>query len=152
MRRCHHTDRRRLPDCCIDISSFWSPLRRRLSPPPGFGYKHPLVDIVWKTLATLGLVALNGYFVATEFCAVTARRSRLEAAAAQNPLAALALRVKSNLTIYLSATQLGVTISSLGLGAIMEPAFDALLLPLLHAVHLPERMSHATALLLAFAI
>src|SRR3954465_14081335 len=100
------------------------------------------MDVFWKILATLGVWALNAYFVATEFCAVTARRSRLETAAEQNPLAALALRGKSNLTLYLSATQLGVTISSLGLGAIMEPAFDAVLLPVLRAMHLPERASH----------
>ena len=61
-------------------------------------------------------MALNAYFVATEFCAVTARLSRLEAAAeAGNPLPRLALAVKKNLPMYLSATQLGVTISSLGL-------------------------------------
>ena len=53
---------------------------------------------------------------------VTARLSRLEAAADDQPLARLALRVKKNLPLYLSATQLGVTISSLGLGAVMEPA------------------------------
>jgi magnesium and cobalt exporter, CNNM family len=123
-----------------------------LSVPAGFGYKRPLVDIVWKILATLGLVALNAYFVATEFCAVTARRSRLETAAARSPLAAVALRVKRNLTQYLSATQLGVTISSLGLGAVMEPAFHGVIAPLLHLLHLGERASHVGALVIAFAI
>ena len=110
------------------------------------------METAWKILATLGLVVLNGYFVATEFCAVAARRSRLETAAAANPLAALGLRVKKDLTLYLSATQLGVTISSLGLGAVMEPAFHAVLAPLLGLLRLSEHASHVIGLVVAFAI
>ena len=53
------------------------------------------MDVLWKILATLGLVALNGYFVAAEFAAVGARASRLEADAARGSLLArLGLEVK----------------------------------------------------------
>jgi len=61
------------------------------------------VDIVWKILATLGLVLLNGYFVAVEFAAVGARQSRLELSAKTNFLARLALKIKQKLDLYLSA-------------------------------------------------
>jgi len=88
------------------------------------------VDIAWKILATLGLVALNGYFVAAEFAAVGARASRLEAEAEKGSfLARLSLEVKKRLDLYLSACQLGITLASLGLGAVTEPAVVRLLEP-----------------------
>lgn len=84
-----------------------------------------------KILATLGLVALNGYFVAAEFAAVGARASRLETEAETSFLARLALEIKKKLDLYLSTCQLGITIASLGLGAVTEPAVAALIDPLL---------------------
>jgi CBS domain containing-hemolysin-like protein len=93
------------------------------------------MDIAWKILATLGLVALNGYFVAAEFAAVGARTSRIEAEAAKGGfLAGLALGIKKKLDLYLSTCQLGITIASLGLGAVTEPAVAALIEPLLRAL------------------
>ena len=91
------------------------------------GYNGRRVDIFWKILATLGLVALNGYFVAAEFAAVGARASRLETEAEQSFLARLALEVKKRLSLYLSTCQVGITIASLALGYITEPAVAALL-------------------------
>jgi len=85
------------------------------------------VDIVWKLIATVGLVVLNGYFVAAEFAAVGARTSRLEVLAQSSWLAKLAVDVKKRLDLYLSTCQLGITIASLGLGYITEPAIAALL-------------------------
>ena len=97
------------------------------------------METVWKILATLGLVALNGYFVAAEFAAVGARATRLEAEARRSLLARLALRIKHQLDLYLSSCQLGVTIASLGLGAITEPLVAALLSPLLGRFRIPEQ-------------
>jgi CBS domain containing-hemolysin-like protein len=82
-------------------------------------------------VATLGLVALNGYFVAAEFAAVGARMSRLEADAQTGLLAKLSLDIKRRLDLYLSTCQLGITIASLGLGYVTEPAVAALLDPAL---------------------
>ncbi len=90
------------------------------------------MDIVWKILATLGLVALNAYFVAVEFAAVGARRSRLEVNAPHSLTARLALLVKDRLDLYLSSCQLGVTLASLALGAVTEPAVVAVLSPVLN--------------------
>ena len=78
------------------------------------------MDIFWKILATIGLVALNGYFVAAEFASVGARTSRLEIEAKDNVLARLGLAVKKRLDLYLSACQLGITIASLLLGYVTE--------------------------------
>ncbi|HEU4989574.1 MAG TPA: hemolysin family protein [Gemmatimonadaceae bacterium] len=69
------------------------------------------------------LLFLNGFFVAAEFALVRARRSRLEAMVRRgNRLAALALRAEKNLPRILSATQIGVTICSLAIGAVAEDA------------------------------
>lgn len=114
------------------------------------------MDIAWKILATLGLVALNGYFVAAEFAAVGARTSRLETEAENGRfLARLALEIKKKLDLYLSTCQLGITIASLGLGAVTEPAVAALIEPVLHrfGVATPLPGQHSTvAIAIALAI
>lgn len=85
------------------------------------------MDIVWKILGTLALVALNGYFVAAEFAAVGARSSRLEQLAARSLSHRLALKVKKSLDLYLSTCQLGITVASLALGAVIEPLVASIL-------------------------
>lgn len=91
-----------------------------------------MIDIAWKILATLGLVVLNGYFVAAEFAAVGARQSRLELRAKTSLLARGGLLIKRELDLYLSTCQLGITIASLGLGAVTEPAVAAIIDPILY--------------------
>jgi CBS domain containing-hemolysin-like protein len=90
------------------------------------------VSIFWSLLATFGLVGLNGYFVAAEFAAVGARASRLEADSENSFLARLGLDIKKRLDLYLSTCQLGITIASLGLGYVTEPAVATLIDPMLH--------------------
>jgi CBS domain containing-hemolysin-like protein len=103
-------------------------------------------------LATLALVAANGYFVAAEFAAVSARVSRLELEARTSLLARLALDVKKRLDLYLSSCQLGVTLASLGLGAVTEPAVAGLISPILHWFHIPEHEIHRIAFIVALGI
>jgi len=80
----------------------------------------------------LFLVFLNGFFVASEFSIVKVRGTRIEELVRQGrKRAGLARGMVRNMDEYLSATQLGITIASLGLGWIGEPAFAALFLPLL---------------------
>jgi CBS domain containing-hemolysin-like protein len=110
------------------------------------------VEILWKILATLGLVALNGYFVAAEFAAVGARASRLEVDAHANLLSRLSLHIKRRLDLYLSTCQLGITIASLGLGAITEPAVAAILGPLMAFLPVPPEMLHPLAFGISFAL
>jgi len=74
-----------------------------------------------RLLAILALVLLNGFFVAAEFALVRSRRTRLEAMVRSGDrLARVALRASSNISRVLSASQLGVTLASLGLGWIAE--------------------------------
>jgi CBS domain containing-hemolysin-like protein len=110
------------------------------------------VNLAWKLLAILSLVVLNGYFVAAEFAAVTARTSRLELLAEDSLLPSLALRVKRRLDLYLSACQLGVTLASLALGAVTEPAIGALIDPLFHTLGLSPSPTHHTAAAIAIAL
>jgi CBS domain containing-hemolysin-like protein len=78
--------------------------------------------IFLKLLAVVFLVLLNGFFVASEFAIVKVRASQLDALAApSNGRARLARHVTSHLDSYLSATQLGITLASLGLGWLGEP-------------------------------
>lgn len=78
------------------------------------------------------LVAANGFFVASEFALVAVRKSRIEAQAAEGDAAAIRLLgMLNNLNAYISATQLGITLSSLGLGWLGEPAVASLLEPAL---------------------
>jgi CBS domain containing-hemolysin-like protein len=74
-------------------------------------------------LAVLVLVLLNGFFVAAEFAFVRARRGQLEVDAREGKRgAALAVQIQDDLSRYLSACQLGITLTSLGIGFLGEPA------------------------------
>ena len=85
-----------------------------------------------KILAVMALVIVNGFFVAAEFAFVKLRRTQLDPLVAKKHGGArLARHILSNVTSYLSATQLGITICSLGLGWFGEPVFTSLLQPVL---------------------
>jgi CBS domain containing-hemolysin-like protein len=85
-----------------------------------------------RLLAILGIVLANGFFVAAEFAFVKLRDTQLNAfIVAGHRRARLARHILQNLTSYLSATQLGITMASLGLGWLAEPVFVELLSPLL---------------------
>jgi CBS domain containing-hemolysin-like protein len=99
------------------------------------------------------LLVLNGLFVAAEFALILARRTQLEpAAAAGSRTARMALRGIENLTTAIAAAQLGITICSLGLGAVAEPLFAHLFSPAFHAVGLGETTSHVVAFIVALAL
>ncbi|MBK8466723.1 MAG: HlyC/CorC family transporter [Chloracidobacterium sp.] len=91
-----------------------------------------LLTTFFKILLVIFLVLANGFFVASEFALVAVRKSRIEAMVAEGDKAAVRLLgMLNNLNAYISATQLGITLSSLGLGWIGEPAVAAILEPLL---------------------
>ncbi|GAB3956207.1 hemolysin family protein [Micromonospora vulcania] len=99
------------------------------------------------------LLALNGFFVAAEFALVASKRYRLEQAAATGGRAArAALDGVRELGLMLAGAQLGITLCTLGLGALAEPAIEHLVSPLLHAVGLPDAASHVIALLFALGL
>ena len=89
-------------------------------------------SVALKLVLVVFLVLANGFFVAAEFALVGVRKSRIEALAADgDPSAVRLLGMLNNLNAYISATQLGITLASLGLGWVGEPAVAALLDPLL---------------------
>ena len=106
-------------------------------------------------LAVFSLVIANGFFVAAEFSFVAVRRSRVTELVSAGRLNAKALKhAVDNLDANLAATQLGITISSLALGWIGEPALAHLIEPLLHGLSgsLATAGSHAAAVAIAFIL
>ncbi|WP_324732436.1 hemolysin family protein [Pseudomonas paeninsulae] len=105
-------------------------------------------------LFALLLVLLNGFFVAAEFAIVRLRATRVEALASENGWRGHILRtVHNQMDAYLSACQLGITLASLGLGWVGEPAFAELLTPLLGAIGIESaKLVHGIAFFSAFAI
>src|SRR5262245_921094 len=100
------------------------------------------------------LLFLNAFFVAAEFAIVKVRHTQLESMATQGSWRArLAQRVLERLDSYLSATQLGITLTSLGLGWIGEPVFSRLLHAPLELVGVRDpRVLHSIALVAGFAL
>ena len=89
------------------------------------------VLIVLKVLALLALVVLNGFFVAAELALVRIRDTQLEALVAKgNRRAKMARHIVTHIDAYISTTQFGITLASLGLGVAVEPVFRDLLAPL----------------------
>jgi CBS domain containing-hemolysin-like protein len=102
----------------------------------------------------LFLVALNGFFVAAEFGIVTLRKTRIRAIAKTSGLRGKILaKVHGQLDAYLSACQLGITLASLGLGWVGEPAFAALLEPLFGYVGVTsDKIIHTVSFIFAFGV
>lgn len=104
-------------------------------------------------VAVVLLLIANGFFVAAEFSLVKARNFRLDTMAKQGSASAkLTLRIQANLESYLAACQLGITMASLGLGWVGEPAVAALLEPLFSSLGMPEHILHTAAFLVGFLI
>ena len=117
---------------------------------PGWG------EAALKLVAVLFLVAANGFFVGSEFALVSVRRGRLEARAeAGSKAARAALRLLDEPTIFISATQLGITLASLALGWIGEPTVAALLMPIAERIAKDGTagyIAHITAIVIAFTL
>lgn len=110
--------------------------------------------ITLKLLVVLALVVLNGFFVASEFAIVKVRGSHLATIAkAGNKRAAFAQHLISHLDAYLSATQLGITLASLGLGWLGEPFLARMLEPLFFRFGITsEAVIGTSCFAIAFAI
>lgn len=102
----------------------------------------------------LFLVLLNGFFVAAEFAVVKIRQTQLQPLIDQGHRRAhIARRIVGNLDASLSATQLGITLASLGLGWYAEPVFASLLEPALHWFQVySEQAQHAIAFGIGFSV
>ena len=114
-----------------------------------------LAQILWRLLLAFVLVAANGFFVAAEFALVGARRTRVEQMAATgNRRAKLAVGAIGRLDHYISATQLGITLASLGLGWVGESTLAVIFIEAFDGLPDPFNIlaAHGVAATLAFAL
>jgi CBS domain containing-hemolysin-like protein len=102
--------------------------------------------LLWMVL----LLVANGFFVAAEFAYITARRNVLEQMTGR--AAQIAAGLNRDLSLSLAAAQLGITMASLLLGAVAEPAIASLLEPLLGYLPLSEAVVHGIALVIALLV
>jgi len=107
-----------------------------------------------KIAGVMTLLLINAFFVAAEFSFVKLRETQLDPLIARNhKRARLARHILRNITSYLSATQLGITICSLGLGWFGEPVFTALLQPVLAWLSVrSEQVQRSVSFAIGFAV
>src|SRR5215831_4997429 len=117
--------------------------------------EHTLTGILWRLVGVLALVFANGFFVAAEFAIVTVRKTRIDQLVSEGHRAARAVqRAVNDPDSYIAATQLGITMASIGLGWIGEPALAALMQPVLSRLPggVAEATAHSIAVAIAFAL
>ena len=109
---------------------------------------------LWYLLIALGLLFANGFFVGIEFALIAARQSKIEQlSAAGNRRAAMALRSIKELTLALAGAQLGITMCSLGLGFVAEPAVAEVIESGIHQIgELPDAALHTISFIVAMTI
>lgn len=114
----------------------------------------PIGELTLNLLLVLFLVFLNGFFVAAEFSLVKVRQTRLAQLVSEgnHKSARYAQKVTQQLDAYLSACQLGITLASLGLGWVGEPAIAHYVEPMMAFFHLPLYLEGPISLAIAFAI
>ena len=112
-----------------------------------------LVPVLLQFILVAFLIAMNGFFVAAEFCCVKMRPSRLETLIQEgNKRAVYAKKLVDELDEALSVTQLGITLASLGLGWVGEPFVAELILPVTEYFGLGATLGHTISFALAFTL
>lgn len=99
------------------------------------------------------LIGLTGFFVATEFAIVKVRSSKIDQLVAEGKKGAVsAKKVITHLDEYLSACQLGITVTAMGLGVLGEPTVERLLSPIFMRFDLNESLTHLLSFGIAFIV
>jgi putative hemolysin len=114
-----------------------------------------LAGVAWRLGGVLALVVANGFFVSAEFSIVAVRKTRIDQLLAEGHRGARAVRrAVTEPASYIAATQLGITMASLGLGWIGEPALASLIQPGLGFLssQIAEATAHSIAVATAFAV
>lgn len=117
--------------------------------------EHSLTEILWRLAGVLALVFANGFFVAAEFAIIAVRKTRIDQLIAEGHTGARAVRrAVTDPDSYIAATQLGITMASLGLGWIGEPALAELIYPAVTFMPTPiaAATAHSIAVAIAFAL
>src|SRR6201991_905480 len=108
---------------------------------------------LFAVLLTVLLLAANAFFVGAEFALISARRDRLEALAEQGKKSAVTvIRAGENLSLMLAGAQLGITICSILLGRVGEPAVAHLLEQPFHLIGIPDTVLHTVSFVIALTI
>jgi CBS domain containing-hemolysin-like protein len=111
--------------------------------------------VFWRMAGLFALVFANGFFVAAEFAIVSVRKTRIDQLVAEgHPGARAVRRAVSDPERYIAATQLGITMASLGLGWIGEPALASLIQPAFRFLPaaVAEATAHSVSVAIAFAL
>ena len=104
-------------------------------------------------VVAFGLLLANAFFVGAEFALISARRTMVEPRIeAESRAARIALGAMENVSLMMAGAQLGITICSLGLGAVGEPAVAHLLEPVFDAVRMPAALVHPVAFAIALSV
>jgi CBS domain containing-hemolysin-like protein len=103
-------------------------------------------------LITVALLLGNAFFVGSEFALIASRRTVIEPMAATSKRARMALAAMNQIPLMIAGAQLGITVCSLGLGAIAEPALARVLDGPFHTLGLPDRLRHPVALVIALVV
>src|SRR3954464_3299800 len=117
--------------------------------------EHSLAATLWRLVGLFALVCANGFFVAAEFSIVTVRKTRIDQLIAEGHRGARAVRrAVSDPDPFIAATQLGITMASIGLGWIGEPVLAAMLQPVVAflPIGIAEATMHTIAVAIAFAL
>ncbi|MFE4036946.1 hemolysin family protein [Priestia sp. YIM B13489] len=110
------------------------------------------MDIINLLLVAV-LIGLTGFFVATEFAIVKVRSSKIDQLVAEGKKGAVsAKKVITHLDEYLSACQLGITVTAMGLGVLGEPTVERLLIPVFMKFDLNESITHLLSFGIAFIV
>lgn len=111
------------------------------------------MDIGLKLFMIALLIFLTGFFVAAEFAIVRVRSSRIDQLVLEGKKGVFSVqKITSNLDAYLSACQLGITCTALGLGFLGEPTVEAILTPVFHDLGMPTSLSHPLSIGIAFIV
>lgn len=112
-----------------------------------------IMNIAISLILVVVFLLMNAFFVVAEFALVRVRRSQLEMAIEEGkPGARAAKEIADNINAYLSACQLGITLASLALGFLGEPAFSALIHPLLDLLSIPDAVISAIAIAFGYIV
>ncbi|MEG0438275.1 MAG: CNNM domain-containing protein, partial [Solibacillus sp.] len=111
------------------------------------------MELTIRLIAFAILIAATAFFVATEFAIVKVRTTRIDQLVADgNKQAIRAKKVIANLDEYLSACQLGITITALGLGWLGEPTFEIILHPIFELFNLSGNITSVLSFIIAFSL
>jgi CBS domain containing-hemolysin-like protein len=110
------------------------------------------MSTTWSLLVSLVLLVANAFFVAAEFALIAAKRHRLEQDVETSRAARAAVAGIRELSLMLAGAQLGITLCTLGLGALAKPAVADLIDPLLLATGLPSGVSYAVAFTISLVL